>query len=152
VLDPAHREAVLKIKRKAFHSTPETALGLASAHGESTGAQTAQLMKLLEQYCATALRRAITEALERNTPHASSVAFLLRHLALRRLASISAIIRRPKRSTSALMIWRPTMNSPTPKTTTMANHSLATQLKRVVARERDRRAARMTRLPLCDEG
>ena len=35
-------------------------------------------MKLLEQYGATALRRAIVEALERNTPRASSVAFLLR--------------------------------------------------------------------------
>jgi transposase len=89
VLDPAHQEAVLKIKRKAFHSTPggrleqavpesKTLLDLAFAHGESAGAQTAQLMKLLEQYGAAALRRAIAEALERNTPRASSVAFLLR--------------------------------------------------------------------------
>jgi hypothetical protein len=50
----------------------------AFAHGESAGAQTSQLMKLLEQYGAAALRRAIGEALERNTPRASSVAFLLR--------------------------------------------------------------------------
>jgi hypothetical protein len=89
VLDPAHQDAVLKIKRKAFHSTPggrleqaapesKTLLDLAFAQGESAGAQTAQLMKLLEQYGATALRRAIVEALERNTPRASSVAFLLR--------------------------------------------------------------------------
>src|SRR5580700_5603949 len=89
VLDPAHQEAVLKIKRKAFHSTPggrleqavpesKTLLDLAFAHGESAGAQTAQLMKLLEQYGAAALRRAIAEALQRNTPRASSVAFLLR--------------------------------------------------------------------------
>src|SRR6266542_2649795 len=89
VLDPAHQEAVLKIKRKAFHSTPggrleqvvpesKTLLDLAFAHGESAGAQTAQLMKLLEQYGAAALRRAVIEALERNTPRASSVAFLLR--------------------------------------------------------------------------
>jgi hypothetical protein len=89
VLDPAHQDAVLKIKRKAFHSTPggrleqavpesKTLLDLAFAQGESAGAQTAQLMKLLEQYGATALRRAIAEALERNTPRASSVAFLLR--------------------------------------------------------------------------
>ena len=35
-------------------------------------------MKLLEQYGAAALRRAISEALQRNTPRASSVAFLLR--------------------------------------------------------------------------
>jgi transposase len=89
VLDPAHQEAVLKIKRKAFHSTPggrleqavpesKTLLDLAFAQGESAGAQTAQLMKLLEQYGATALRRAIIEALQRGTPRASSVAFLLR--------------------------------------------------------------------------
>jgi len=89
VLDPVHQEAVLKIKRKAFHSTPggrleqaapesKTLLDLAFAQGESAGAQTAQLMKLLEQYGATALRRAILEALQRGTPRASSVAFLLR--------------------------------------------------------------------------
>ena len=35
-------------------------------------------MKLLDQYGAAALRRAIAEALQRNTPRASSVAFLLR--------------------------------------------------------------------------
>jgi transposase len=88
VLDPAHQDAVLKIKRKAFHSTPggrleqavpesKTLLDLAFAQGESAGAQTAQLMKLLEQYGATALRRAIAEVLQRGTPRAASVAFLL---------------------------------------------------------------------------
>jgi transposase len=89
VLDPAHQDAVLKIKRKAFHSMPagrleqaapdsKTLLDLAFAQGESAGSQTAQLMKLLDQYGAAALRRAIAEALQRNTPRASSVAFLLR--------------------------------------------------------------------------
>src|SRR5216684_1643803 len=89
VLDPAHQEAVLKIKRKAFHSTPggrleqavpesKTLLDLAFAQGESDGNQTAHLLKLLEQYGAAALRRAIVEALQRNTPRAASVAFLLR--------------------------------------------------------------------------
>jgi len=89
VLDPPHQEAVLKSKRKAFHSTPagrleyaapesKTLLDLAFTEGESAGRQTAQLMKLLEEYGATALRRAIVEALQRNTPRASSVAFLLR--------------------------------------------------------------------------
>ena len=89
VLDPAHREAVLQIKRKAFHSTPggrleqavpesKTLLDLAFAQGESAGYQTAHLLKLLEQYGATALRRAVVEALQRNTPRAASVAFLLR--------------------------------------------------------------------------
>lgn len=56
----------------------ETLLDLAFAQGESAGSQTAQLLKLLELYGAAALRRAIREALDRNTPRASSVAFLLR--------------------------------------------------------------------------
>jgi transposase len=89
VLDPAHQEAVLKMKRKAFHSTPagrleqavpesKAFLDQSFAQGESAGYQTAQLMKLLEEYGAAALRRAIVEALQRSTPRASSVAFLLR--------------------------------------------------------------------------
>jgi hypothetical protein len=89
VLDPAHRDAVLKLKRKAFHATPagrleqavpesKTLLDLAFAQGESAGSQTAQLLKLLDEYGPVALRRAILEALERNTPRACSVAFLLR--------------------------------------------------------------------------
>jgi hypothetical protein len=53
-------------------------LDQAFAHGESAGSQTAQLLKLLDLYGAAALRRAIGEALEQNTPRASSVAFLLR--------------------------------------------------------------------------
>jgi transposase len=88
VLDPAHQDAVLKSKRKAFHSTPagrleqavpesRAFLDQAFAQGEQAGTQTAQLMKLLDQYGAAALRRAIVEALDRNTPRASSVAFLL---------------------------------------------------------------------------
>jgi Integrase core domain len=91
VLDPAHQEALLRTKRKAFNSTPtgrlaqavpesETLLDLAFAQGESAGSQTAQLIGLLDLYGAAALRRAIREALERNTPRASSVAFLLRKL------------------------------------------------------------------------
>jgi len=89
VLDPAHKEALLKLKRKAFHATPagrleqavpesQTLLDLAFTQGESAGRQTAQLLKLLDQHGPTALRRAIVEALDRNTPRASSVAFLLR--------------------------------------------------------------------------
>ena len=85
VLDPVHQEAVLKLKRKAIHfmplshleqAVPESKefLDQAFAHGESAGAQTSQLMKLLEQYGITAVRRAVVEALERNTPRASSVA------------------------------------------------------------------------------
>jgi transposase len=89
ILDPAHREAVLKGKRRAFHSTPggrleqaapesKALLDLAFEQGESAGSQTAQLLHLLDEFGSTALRRAIGEAIERNTPRASSVAFLLR--------------------------------------------------------------------------
>jgi transposase len=89
ILEPAHQQALLKAKRKAFDATPggrlaqavpesETLLDLAFSQGESAGSQTAQLLKLLDLYGPAALRRAIREALERNTPRASSVAFLLR--------------------------------------------------------------------------
>jgi transposase len=89
VLDPDHAQALRKAKRKAFNATPtgrlalavpesEALLDQAFAHGESAGSQTAQLLKLLDLYGGAAMRRAICEALERNTPRASSVAFLLR--------------------------------------------------------------------------
>jgi len=89
VLDPEHQRILLKQKRKAFHSTPtgrlaqavpqsETLLDLAFADGESAGSQTSQLLKLLDLYGAPSLGLAIREALERGTPRASSVAFLLR--------------------------------------------------------------------------
>jgi hypothetical protein len=62
---PAHQQALLQEKRKAFHSTPtdrlvqvvpesETLLVLAFARGESAGNQTAQLFKLLDLYGAPA--------------------------------------------------------------------------------------------------
>lgn len=89
IWDSTHRQAVLNAKRKAFEATPggrltqavpesKDLLDLAFSQGESAGSQTAQLLKLLDLYGAPALRGAIREALERNTPRASSVAFLLR--------------------------------------------------------------------------
>ena len=88
VLDPEHQQALLALKRKAggampagrlAHAAPEieTLLDRAFAQGESAGYQTSQLLKLLDEYGASALRNAIAEALERDTPRASSVAFLL---------------------------------------------------------------------------
>ena len=50
----------------------------AFAEGESAVQQTTQLLELLERYGEKALRGAVHEAIERNTPRASSVAFLLR--------------------------------------------------------------------------
>jgi hypothetical protein len=89
ILDPAHEQAVLRIKRKALHQTRAGRLALAVpesedllerafAQGESAARQTSQLLRLLDQYGVAAVRRAVREALERNTPRASSVAFLLR--------------------------------------------------------------------------
>jgi len=89
VLNPAHQEALLQLKRKALHSTPggrlaqavpecEKLLDLAFARGESAGSQTAQLLQLLDIHGAPALRLAVAEALARDTPRASSVAFVLR--------------------------------------------------------------------------
>ena len=90
VLNPAHQEALLQLKRKALHSsTPggrlvlaapecEKLLDLAFAQGESAGSQTAQLLRLLDLYGAPALRLAVAEVLARDTPRASSVAFVLR--------------------------------------------------------------------------
>lgn len=88
VLDADHQNALLEEKRTAYGSTPgsrlaqavpesETLLEQAFARGESAGSQTAQLLKLLDSYGAGELRNAIREALEHNTPRASSVAFLL---------------------------------------------------------------------------
>ncbi len=88
VTDPAHEIALLKGKRKARGSTPggslasavpesEEFLNAAFQRGESAASQTAQLLRLLDDYGATELRAAIGEALMRNTPRASSVAFIL---------------------------------------------------------------------------
>ena len=89
VLDPEHQEALLKTKRKARESTrngrlevavPESVALLEKAFvtGESVAQQTTQLLELLERYGEKALRYAVHEAIERGTPRAASVAFLLR--------------------------------------------------------------------------
>jgi hypothetical protein len=89
VLDPAHQQALLGTKRKARESTrsgrlqmavPESAalLERAFADGESAGHEIAHLLQLLDRYGARAMRGAVREALERNTPRAASVEFLLR--------------------------------------------------------------------------
>ena len=89
VLDPEHQSTLLKTKRKALESTrssqlnvaiPESALLLDKAFtaGESATQQSIQLLELLERYGEQALRAAVHEALERDTPRAASVALLLR--------------------------------------------------------------------------
>ncbi len=88
VLDPAHQAEALMHKRKAIGGTPasrlaaavpesQTLLDRAFTTGESTQQQTAELTKLLHLHGAPRLRRAVAEAIQRDTPRASSVAFLL---------------------------------------------------------------------------
>lgn len=88
ILAPAHQEALLQQKRKAIGSTPggrlaqavpesEELLDAAFLQGESAAGQTSQLVALLDLYGATELRAAVHEALERKTPRASSVTFIL---------------------------------------------------------------------------
>jgi hypothetical protein len=55
----------------------ETLLDEAFRRGESIGRSTTQLIQLLDDYGAEALRSAIRLALERQTPRVSSIAWLL---------------------------------------------------------------------------
>ena len=88
VLNPAHQEQLLLQKRKACGSVRGTRLSLevpeseafldaALRRGHSASRQTAYLVKLLDLFGRDELRIAITEALQRNTPVASSVSFIL---------------------------------------------------------------------------
>jgi transposase len=88
VEDPAHRQALLELKRKALGSTAsgrlqalvpgsQAFLQAAFERGESAARLTAQLLRLLDDYGAPELAAALREALERHTPRLSSVAFIL---------------------------------------------------------------------------
>jgi transposase len=86
--DPAHIEALLERKRKAIASAPGTRLeqavpesrqllDAAFGRGESITRQIRMLTGLLDDYGAAEVRFAVREALARQTPRASSVAFIL---------------------------------------------------------------------------
>lgn len=86
--DPAHIAAVVQQKRKALSSTAgarlrhavpniEAFLAAALERGEPLTRQTNQLLGLLEDYGAAELAAAVNEALERHTPRASSLLFIL---------------------------------------------------------------------------
>lgn len=86
--NPAHLEALLQQKRHAWGSTasgrlavlvPESQAFLEAAFqkGESAARLTAQLLTLLDDYGAPELAAALVEALDRQTPRLSSVAFIL---------------------------------------------------------------------------
>ena len=109
VEDPAHRQALLEQKRKALGSTPSGRLAAlvpgssaflqaACQRGESTARLTVQLLHLLDDYGAGELAAALREALDRQTPRLSSVAFIFarRHRQLRRRVSLPVnLSRRP---------------------------------------------------------
>jgi hypothetical protein len=88
ILDPDHQDELLRLKRKAAGSVSggrlayavpqcEAFLDAAFERGQSAAAQTAELVKLLDQYGPEELSIAMHEVLSRNTPNASSVAFIL---------------------------------------------------------------------------
>jgi len=107
--DPAHIAAVVEQKRKALgatavgrlaHAVPNIEQFLATAfeRGESVARQTTQLIQLLDDYGAKELATAVTEALDRNTPRAASVAFILgrRHRSANRTLLPVDLSRRPE--------------------------------------------------------
>jgi hypothetical protein len=86
--EAGHEEALLEHKRRARGNTPagrlttsipeaQAFLQAAFAKGENVGSTTLKLLRLLDDYGAQALRAALHEALERDTPRMSSVAYLL---------------------------------------------------------------------------
>ena len=108
IVDPAHQDALLAEKRKALGSTagsrlaasvPETEplLQAAFGRGESIQRQSRLLLGLLDDYGASELQAAVVEALEQDTPRASSVAFILqkRWRAQKRRATVRVAPSRP---------------------------------------------------------
>jgi len=86
--DPAHIEAVVEEKRKALGATASGRLAgaiprigefldAAFERGEAVARQTKQLIEMLDDYGAAELQAAVNEALDRQTPQAASVAFIL---------------------------------------------------------------------------
>lgn len=86
--EAGHEEALLEHKRRARGQTPSGRLTAAVPEaqafvraafdkGENAGSTTLKLLHLLDDYGAQALRVALIEALERDTPRLSSVAYLL---------------------------------------------------------------------------
>ncbi|MEO6327086.1 MAG: IS21 family transposase [Thermoanaerobaculia bacterium] len=86
--DPAHRQALLTMKRRAIGQTPLTRLQRAAPQAEafllaaskrqlSVGGEAKRLLKLLDLYGQDALRLALAEALERQTPSSASVELVL---------------------------------------------------------------------------
>lgn len=108
VVDPSHQQALLEQKRKAWaeascdrlhQAVPQAEAFLQAGleKGESVARQTRQLLLLLEDYGAQALRAALCQALERQTPRVSSVAFLLHRNRRQRPSAVPVdLSRRPQ--------------------------------------------------------
>ena len=107
--DPAHIEALLKEKQRARGSSPcarligavpaaEAFLEAAFRHGEAVATTTQRLLLFLDDYGAEELRAAVEEALARQTPRVSSIAFILakrQRAAQRRISLPVDLSRRP---------------------------------------------------------
>jgi transposase len=88
ITDPAHQRALLDEKRRATGQAPngrlvsaapetEALLQATCDRGELVGRETQRLLHLLDDYGQTEFRAAVREAIERNSPRASSVAYIL---------------------------------------------------------------------------
>lgn len=88
ISDPAHLDALLRLKRRATgatavarlqHAIPdiERFLEAAFARGESVPRLTRRLLSLLDDYGSRELAAAVAEAVDNGTPRAASVSFIL---------------------------------------------------------------------------
>jgi transposase len=88
ITHPDHQRALLEEKRRALGQAPngrllgavpeaELLLRATCDRGEPVGRETQQLLHLLDDYGPVELRVAVREALERQSPRASSVAYIL---------------------------------------------------------------------------
>jgi transposase len=107
--DPTHVEALLLEKQRAHGSTPsarltgavpaaEALLEACFRRGESIASVTQKLLLLLDDYGGDELRAAVKEAMDRQTPRVSSIAFILakrRRAAQRRPSLPVDLSRRP---------------------------------------------------------
>lgn len=98
--DPSHIQALVEDKRKALGATATGRLGAAIPRidefldaaferGESATRLTRRLIEMLDDYGAAELQAAVEEALDRQTPSAASIAFILQQ---RRRKSASKIL------------------------------------------------------------
>jgi transposase len=118
IQDPAHIEALIREKRKALSSTAHGRLAVAIPNigdfldaafraGESIHRLTTRLLLLLDEWGEAQLHAAVSEALQRQTPRLSSVAYILgRHGRNRPLSPVD-LSRRPDLAQVSVPSHRP---------------------------------------------